>query len=184
MIFSIVTPSFNQGLFIERTLCSVLTQVGDFDLEYIIVDGGSSDNTIDILKRTEKMVHSKSFKPRCNNLSFQWLSEKDGGQADALTKGFSLSTGELLGWLNSDDVYLRPDTLSTAYRVFIQSNTDIVVGNARLIDEYDKVLNSPIMINGLNDIQFQRKLASLHRLSIIAFPGCRSPASLENSLFM
>lgn len=88
---SIVTPSFNQGRFIEETIRSVLLQ-GYPNLEYIIMDGGSTDSTADIIKK---------YKP--------WLahsaSEPDDGQADAINKGWSMADGEILAWLNSDDVY-------------------------------------------------------------------------------
>jgi glycosyltransferase involved in cell wall biosynthesis len=88
---SIVTPSFNQGRYIERTIQSILNQ--DYaNLEYIVVDGGSSDNTIDILKKYEARL--------------TWISEKDRGQADAINKGFHMAKGEILAWLNSDDTYL------------------------------------------------------------------------------
>lgn len=171
MKFSIVTPSYNQGHFIEKTLQSVLKQEGDFDLEYLVVDGGSSDNTIDILKQTEKTIYSKSFKLKCNSLSFQWITEKDKGQADALNKGFSLSTGQLLGWLNSDDIYLRPDSLSIAYKAFVQSSADIVVGNARYINEYNQTLNTPILINRLDNNQFQIRLSTLYKYDFIVQPS-------------
>ena len=88
---TIVTPSFNQGQFIEETLRSVLDQ-GLPDLEYIVIDGGSSDSTVEILQRYEgRLAH--------------WVSEPDLGQADALNKGFSVGTGEIVGYLNSDDLY-------------------------------------------------------------------------------
>ena len=88
---TIVTPSLNQGRFIEETLCSVLDQKLP-NLEYIVIDGGSSDETVDILRRYEShLAH--------------WVSEPDRGQADAINKGFALGTGELLAYLNSDDLY-------------------------------------------------------------------------------
>ena len=88
---TIVTPSFNQGQFIEQTLRSVLDQEIP-NLEYIVIDGGSSDGTVDILRAYEaQLAH--------------WVSEPDLGQADAINKGFSLGTGELFGYLNSDDLY-------------------------------------------------------------------------------
>lgn len=93
---SLVTPSYNQGRFIEETIRSVLLQ-GYPNLEYIIIDGGSTDQSVDIIRR---------YKPwLC-----YWVSEKDNGQADAINKGFRYATGELGGWVNSDD-YLLPGGL-------------------------------------------------------------------------
>ena len=88
---SIVTPSFNQGQFIEQTMRSVIMQ-GYPNLEYIIIDGGSTDNTIEIIKKYEHYIT-------------YWVSEPDQGQYDAINKGFARSTGEIMAWLNSDDLY-------------------------------------------------------------------------------
>jgi len=88
---SIVTPSYNQGEFIEATIDSILSQ-GYPNLEYIIIDGGSTDQSVEIIK---KYAHHLAF----------WSSEKDHGQYDAINKGFSRATGEIMAWLNSDDMY-------------------------------------------------------------------------------
>jgi glycosyltransferase involved in cell wall biosynthesis len=88
---TVVTPSFNQGRYIEETIRSVLLQ-GYPNLEYLIIDGGSTDDTLTVVHRYEPWIT-------------KWVSEADEGQADAINKGFALSTGELLCWLNSDDLF-------------------------------------------------------------------------------
>jgi glycosyltransferase involved in cell wall biosynthesis len=88
---TVVTPSFNQGQYIEETIRSVLLQ-GYPNLEYLVIDGGSTDDTLTIIHRYESWIT-------------KWVSEADKGQADAINKGFALSTGELLCWLNSDDLF-------------------------------------------------------------------------------
>ena len=93
-LISIITPSFNQGKFIEQTILSVLNQHYP-NFEHIIIDGGSTDGSIEILKKYPHLI---------------WKSEKDRGQSEALNKGFEVAKGEIIGWLNSDDVYLD-DTL-------------------------------------------------------------------------
>jgi glycosyltransferase involved in cell wall biosynthesis len=101
---SVITPSYNQAPFLEETIQSVLFQ-GYPNLEYIIIDGGSEDESVEIIKRYEK------------HLSY-WHSEKDKGQADAINQGMRLSTGEVVCWLNSDDLYL-PGTLMEVGRRFL-----------------------------------------------------------------
>ena len=93
---SIVSPSLNQAQFLEKTILSVLNQNYP-NLEYIIIDGGSKDKSIKIIQKYEQYLT-------------YWVSEKDKGQADAINKGFQRSTGQILAWLNTDDLYL-PDTL-------------------------------------------------------------------------
>jgi len=117
---SVITPSFNQGAFIEKTINSVLAQNYP-NLELIVIDGGSTDNTIEILKKYDKYLT-------------YWISEPDSGQSNAINKGMALSTGEILTWLNSDDYFL-PNSLLRFAELF-QQNPDIgaVVGSGRAVD--------------------------------------------------
>lgn len=100
---TLVTPSFNQGEFIEETIRSVLLQNYP-NLEYIIIDGGSTDDTVAIIKKYEKYIS-------------YWISEKDKGQSEAINKGLKIATGEIFNWLNSDDYY-APGTLKNRRIVF------------------------------------------------------------------
>jgi glycosyltransferase involved in cell wall biosynthesis len=118
---SIITPSYNQGQFLEASILSVLEQ--DYpNIEYIIVDGGSKDGSVDVIRKYQ------------NRLAW-WVSEKDKGHADALNKGFSHATGEILAWLNSDDIYY-PGAISEAVSVLMgHPQVGMVYGDADLIDD-------------------------------------------------
>lgn len=83
---SIVTPSFNQGKFIEETIRSVISQAGNFHLEYLIIDGGSTDNTVEVIRKYEKLLREKKWPIRCAGIEFLWVSEGDRGQSDAVIK--------------------------------------------------------------------------------------------------
>ncbi len=123
MRVTIVTPSYNQGPFIERTIESVLSQRGDFELEYLIVDGGSTDETLSVLRR--------------HGGRLSYVSEKDRGQSDAINKGFRMARGEVLAWLNSDDTYL-PGALDAATRALRNGGARWCFGECRVIDEQDR----------------------------------------------
>lgn len=111
---TLVTPSFNQGQFIEETIRSVLDQNYP-NLEYIIIDGGSTDESVEIIRRYE------------NRLAY-WCSEKDNGQADAINKGFARATGSLLGWINSDDL-LSPHSLELLAEAHLRNPDSLIAGD-------------------------------------------------------
>jgi len=125
-LVSIITPSFNQSRYIEATINSVLSQ--DYpNIEYMIVDGGSRDGTVEIVKKYE------------NKLAW-WVSEKDKGQTDAINKGFARAKGEILAWLNSDDTY-EPGAISAAVK-YLQEHPEagMVYGDCNFINEDGRVI--------------------------------------------
>jgi glycosyltransferase involved in cell wall biosynthesis len=126
MLVSIVTPSYNQDRYLEETIRSVLLQ--DYpQIEYMVVDGGSTDATVNVIKRYEHKLAS-------------WISEKDQGQTDAINKGFGRARGELLAWINSDDTY-EPGAVTAAVN-YLQEHPEIgmVYGACNYINESGKVI--------------------------------------------
>lgn len=123
MKFSIVTPSFNPGRFLDATRQSILSQSGDVELEWIVADGGSTDGS------RQSLAALASTDPRV-----QLIAEPDAGQADAVNKGLARASGDVVGWLNADDCYL-PGALSAVNQAFIANPaTRWVVGQCRIID--------------------------------------------------
>lgn len=106
MKFSIITPVYNGEKYIAETIESVLSQEGDFEIEYIIADGASTDRTIEIIKSYEQRLRLGQYPTRCKKITFQWFSEKDRGMYDAVEKGFARATGDVFAYINSDDKYL------------------------------------------------------------------------------
>lgn len=140
---SIVTPSYNQGQFLEETIRSVLLQ-GYPNLEYILIDGGSTDNSLEIIEKYQQYLD-------------YWVSEPDRGPADAINKGWNRATGEIVAYLNSDDVYL-PGTLAMISRKFHHKPTaSAICGNELAIDSQGMVLRQ----SNVGQITHQ-SLMSLH----------------------
>jgi len=132
---SVVTPSYNQGPFLEETIRSILLQ-GYPDLEYLVIDGGSTDNSVSIIQKYQQWIQF-------------WVSEPDGGQSNAIQKGLSRVTGHISAYLNSDDIYM-PEALQRVATQFGKSkSTDVVYGNLYRIDPEDQVIeehrNTPFM---------------------------------------
>lgn len=119
-LVSVITPSFNQEKYLSKTIQSVLTQDYPF-IEYIVIDGGSSDNSAQIIEGVQ------------NRLAY-WVSEKDKGQTDAINKGFAKATGEIIAWLNSDDTY-EPGAISAMVETF-KKNQDcgFIYGDCNFIN--------------------------------------------------
>jgi glycosyltransferase involved in cell wall biosynthesis len=121
----VITPSFNQGEFIEDTIKSVLSQ--DYkSIEYFVVDGGSTDNTLSILEKYDSRIN--------------WISEPDKGQSDAINKGWHLASGEVLAWLNSDDVYTEGAVSAAIEALNLHPEAGLVYGDITKVDIYGKEL--------------------------------------------
>lgn len=137
---SIVTPSYNQAEYLAAAMESVLGQEGEFFLDYLVIDGGSSDGSPAIIRRYQEMLESGEWETGCRGIRFRWLSEPDAGQSDALLKGFRMADGEILAWLNSDDLYL-PGTIQTITEFFRQfPAVGLVYGDALYCDAAGSIL--------------------------------------------
>ncbi len=132
---SIITPSFNQGRFLEEIILSVLEQ-GYPNLEFMIIDGGSTDQSVEIIKKYEPY------------LSF-WVSEEDQGQTHAINKGFKRASGELINWLNSDDMLVEGALEKLALAALKKPEAEVYYGDYKAVDGAGKPL-------------YQRKCAPYH----------------------
>jgi glycosyltransferase involved in cell wall biosynthesis len=142
-LVSIITPSFNQARYIEATIQSVLGQ--DYPrIEYIIMDGGSSDGTVDVIRKYAMESNGLPFENQKQASGFHtisyWVSEKDNGQTDAINKGFARAKGDILAWLNSDDTY-EPGAIAAAVKS-LQEHPDVgmVYADCNFINEDGRVI--------------------------------------------
>ncbi len=150
-IISIVTPSYNQVRFIEKAIQSVLSQQGDFYIDYIIMDGGSTDQSVEIIKKYENLLvqncdtltkgglkwyvkKNKDFLwNQCLGISYRWQSKSDNGQVDAINQGFQMGKGHIFTFLNSDDLYY-PNTFKKIFETN-WNHADFVFGQGMWISE-------------------------------------------------
>jgi len=153
---SLVTPSFNQGQYIEQTIKSVLGQKYP-SLEYLVEDGGSTDGTLRIFKKYAKGI--------------RWTSQKDKGQSDALNRGFRKTSGDIVGFLNSDD-YLLPGTLSKV-ALFFQKNKEAywVTGKCKTVDLHNSEVRQPVTAYKNLLLQFLRSSQLLEIVNFISQPA-------------
>lgn len=124
---SVVTPSFNQGQFIEETIRSVLLQ-GYPNLEYIVMDGGSTDGSVDIIKKYEPWLT-------------YWVSETDAGQSAAINKGLNFGTGEIFAWLNSDDFYSPNMLTQAAVYLTLHPEVGMIYGDRNVVDQFSRFVD-------------------------------------------
>lgn len=157
-IISIVTPSYNQGAFLEDTIRSVLEQEGSFYIDYIIMDGGSTDDSVAVIKRFEALLAENCDRVvrsdmtfyvkknpafglcNCAGISYRWVSEKDRGQSHAINKGLRLIRGNFFAWINSDDYYTGRSVFSSALE-FFRSDPEcgMIYGRGSCVDEHRNV---------------------------------------------
>lgn len=130
---SIVTPSYNQGKYIEETILSILDQKYP-NLEYFIIDGGSTDGTVEIIKKYQDKINF-------------WVSEPDEGQSHAINKGLAMCTGDIFNWINSDDI-LAPNALFEISIAFKETGCDLVAGC--ILDDFDNSMNARKVTKNIN----------------------------------
>ena len=138
-VFSVVTPTYNSEQYLEETIESVITQRGNFFIDYVILDNCSTDGTIALLERYNKNINNGHVKCNCLGVTFSFFSEQDTGMYDALSKGLRLCRGNYISYINSDDFYL-PNAFSTVAKVFEENNVKWLTGIPSLYNEYGAII--------------------------------------------
>jgi len=157
MQISIVTPSLNGGAYLLQTIDSVLSQQGDFDLQWLVIDGGSTDGTLELLQGISD--------PR-----LQWITEPDRGQTSAINRGLAMARGEIVAWLNCDDLY-TPGALAAVAKAFAESpSVQWLVGRCEIIDSAGNVARQKVT-NYKNRQLRSFSYRSLLRMNFISQPA-------------
>lgn len=175
-LVSIVTPSYNQGGFIEDTIRSVISQEGDFFIDYIIMDGGSTDDSVEIIRKYEQLLKEEEWPVKCLGIQYRWLSEKDKGQTDAINKGIKMAEGEYVNWINSDDTLL-PGALQSLIDAFSKKpDTDMVYGEAYYTDEKGNIIEAcptrPFRYENLAVASPMCQPAVFYKRKVLSDAGC------------
>jgi len=153
--FSIVTPSLNQGKFLGQAIESVISQRGDFYIEYIIADGGSSDDSVELIRKYDDLIRSGAHRISCSGLEYRWRSGKDDGQSAAIKDAFRSAKGQLFAWLNSDDYYEPGAFQKVAELYFNDSGADLYYGCCRMVNDHGE--SKPMRIE--KNLDYKKLLA-------------------------
>jgi glycosyltransferase involved in cell wall biosynthesis len=143
MKFSIVTTTYNSERFLDETIQSVISQRGDFEIEYIIVDSDSSDGTKDIIEFYKKQINSKNYPIFCKKIQIKTIYEKDNGMYDGLAKGFQKVTGDIMAYINADDFYL-PNAFVTVQKIFQYYKVNWITGVNTFYNEMGMIVNTDL----------------------------------------
>lgn len=163
MKLSIVTPTYNRRTYLEETIRSVITQKGDFEIEYVIQDGGSNDELLEIIEKWSDRIKQGNFDFQCNDIDFRYITEPDNGMYDAINKAFSSTSGDVMAWVNSDDMY-HPFAFQTVAQVFTQfenvnwatgiPNSYNYMSSRTGFDSFPDAYSRRYLKNGYYDVKF------------------------------
>lgn len=137
--FTVVTPSFNQAAYVSQTIESVLSQEGDFEIEYFVMDGGSTDGSAEIIREYAENVKANRWPAQCAGISMEWVSQKDRGQSDAINQGLRRATGQIASYINSDDLYFEGAFARVARAFEALPRADFVYGDGDVIDDQGRL---------------------------------------------